>query len=1281
MSFDPFGAALGAGPLVGKAFVAFTKRSDFRNLMNEVDAALQQDHRLTPEDRDAVRVQVDGLRVNPDFLGPLGRFIVTGDLDEVPRMRAVLGERLRVSPTSDHAVVIGLVTDLFVAKAPRAMRSDRDALLHSGAVTEQRITRTIESAANQLSAQGAEQTRELEEQRRDIAALSRDITALTDAVSTRAPASTRLPAAREPLVHPEEPYGPARFIARLREHDVFAADELADRWKRGGVEGLVDLLSAPDGWLQAASGETWYAIGRIVAHHGRFNEARAAYEEAVERKVRDPVRVLARAATAARLSGDGEHGDRLLDGARDQDDAHPAVLIADADQISDNPAAVLRKLAGLAPTNAEDREHLEVVKGQALLDLGETDEAQASAERAIAAEPESPMGHALRGYSLLQRNRVLFEAYNQRVDHAELARAVADLRVGRDAMRRQRRFDVSGLFASWVVDALIVSDEPGAAQRALQAPEILDDELRSGAATHLGRQALLLGRADLALEILPAESTDEEVRLFRAAAQVRNDDRSQAAEGSAVLRELMRSTSHEPTRNYAALALLHAASDHPDIDWDNEAEAVVRVGESPALTVLKADFLELHGKHPEAENELLTAGDEPGALNALVNLALAAGDTRTAVQRAERLLEIAPDGRNRLLAARALAEHGHVEAAIAAFAALGEDASQARELREVAFERAVDLAGRRYDYATIAQVARRWLDALPESNNAAWNLAFGLARTARHDDAFELFEGRRLTTLTLERAILLAEVLWRSAPTETAVREIAAMSEEFGRQDERLEFLVLLAALRRDDELPSDLADRVRQGFTEFPSRFPESQLMWVVDAPSTAEELERFAEEHLKPGVRTTADMADAVRAGQAPVAALAAAAGRNVATAWSMLVPLPVGSTATALRDVERADAAEAIGKGAVWDSSALFISATLGPDLAARLKNALPLSHVPHAVLEDADDTQTKPERPGEPGLTMGYDPDAGRAIVTETPSARIARDADRAAALLALAQQLDVAFDADPDSDERWSRMVTDESDLPRQLGTVAATLSVAARVDLPVFSDDRFVRALARQDGLRSFGTVALLDALADREMISADERESARRVLLTIGAHGLRLSGDELMWLAREQQWSPSAPAQTALDDPVWWSEDRVEAWRQAARLLAAVYDEAPERLRDWAVVVLRGAAIALPGVDSHRRVHSLLVSSWFMPGRPVRRQNAFVQALIRALRRLPIDIAPWPPMDIPLTTIDAMLALNEHLSDDQRYRMFVGIVRRLAPLDFARAWQAFVAPRGGPRH
>jgi hypothetical protein len=54
--------------------------------------------------------------------------------------------------------------------------------------------------------------------------------------------------------------------------------------------------------------------------------------------------------------------------------------------------------------------------------------------------------------------------------------------------------------------------------------------------------------------------------------------------------------------------------------------------------------------------------------------------------------------------------------------------------------------------------------------------------------------------------------------------------------------------------------------------------------------------------------------------------------------------------------------------------------------------------------------------------------------------------------------------------------------------------------LPLFSDDRVIRILAREAGIPSFGTIAITEALTRRGLLTDDAKDRARAALAAAGA-------------------------------------------------------------------------------------------------------------------------------------------------------------------------------------
>lgn len=876
---DPVGAALGVIPLVGDAYTYWRNHNVVANLFRELNHDLRQDARISADTREQVCQEVENLRVDPTFLGGIRAYMEEVDLDAVPALRARMTKLLELPDDAGRSAVADIVIESVQRNVNRAFRSDRDAAYHESRRSTKQVSGTIEGAEQRLASRiAASEARRSEEHQSLASAVERVERALTD--TGDADGST-----------PSGPAsGPERVLDDLVQMRPGDGEDVRRLWESQSAEAVAALIREPDSWLLGAHAEVWEALARLLAQSGEHSAALLAYEAALERGVRDRPRTLVRAAAVAMVSGQPERSAELAGLANTEGPDHPAVRLNAVDHMLEEPAEVLRLLADFESDDAADLATAEVLRARSALMLEEYDSARTRAESALRIDTANPVAARIHGLALYLPEQQQF-AKGGRPDVGAVKEALADFEGARRDMRAQRRFDDSCQISALIVEAHLTIDDRTAALAALQAPELLPEEARSESAADLGRLAILLGRPELALSFLPETVASEEAKLFRASALARGVDRDRAPDGVTHLRSLMSAASDDAKRHFAAMALLIAASDFADVTWDVKAHEIVRADDPVAAAVLYADHLRLCDLLDDAEAELLIHSDHPGALNSLVRVSLDRGEFDVALERVDTLIRLAANGENRLLRAQVLVESGETDAAVADLLSIGGDPTLTIPLRVTAFRRGCDLAQRRRDVATLATVADSWRQSVPGSDEARWTLALALARLARHADALELLNGD-LQIVTLDQAVLAAEIQYRAAPADAAIREIARYSDQFDRTDERLEFLVLLTALKHDAELPGELEQRVRDGFRSFPEKFPNSKLMWVVTAPTTSEELKAFVEEFVRPGSRVAADVAAQVRSGEAPVATLAAAVGTGVVRAWARSTALPLGS-----------------------------------------------------------------------------------------------------------------------------------------------------------------------------------------------------------------------------------------------------------------------------------------------------------------------------------------------------------------------------------------------------
>lgn len=280
----------------------------------------------------------------------------------------------------------------------------------------------------------------------------------------------------------------------------------------------------------------------------------------------------------------------------------------------------------------------------------------------------------------------------------------------------------------------------------------------------------------------------------------------------------------------------------------------------------------------------------------------------------------------------------------------------------------------------------------------------------------------------------------------------------------------------------------------------------------------------------RYTSTRVREVRWGNAAVALLASASGRSTGETLFMLGVLPLTYPDDQFNLLDRTDAAAALAGGAVWDSNAIFVMAALGGVVEQTLRNVLPSSIVARATqLEIAGDLATADaNRVGGISITRGH------VQFGEWTESERASNLRRATEMHRLATALPAhVLDEDESSSDELVTVVRGEAPAPAKAW--AATLAAARTTGFAVFSDDRAVRRSAREVGLPTFGTGALLDVLVDRDLLAKDVRDDVRRRLLAHGAWGVRHTVEEIAQIARDANWQPTNGTRAALGDTTAW--------------------------------------------------------------------------------------------------------------------------------------------------
>jgi tetratricopeptide (TPR) repeat protein len=1047
----------------------------------------------------------------------------------------------------------------------------------------------------------------------------------------------------------------------------------AARLERAYREGAVSLAAAVrEDTFDDGITDLLVAAARILAKTVFLAEAETAFLVAARLTddPRDKARQLTRASGLAALQGAPERSGRHLDGARRLVPDHPAVLIAEARASADSQFA-LEHLAGVEPENDRERAVLHQTRAQALLHQGDEDDAREEFALAKQADAGNEMvvefGAVL---SMAAAHRRLKEG--EAVDPVPLREAASVFEDLAAEIGGQGRLDEAAQLLARAAEALLIAHEPGEAARVLRS--VVDPRsLKLESVLYLGEVAGMAGRPDLVLELVPADADATPARLLRADAEAQGEDPQDRSSAVRVLKGLLDDADANIARR-AAFAVLAASVEFEDVAWDEAAAAIVAAEKADVEVAMRAERALLLGNPGEAQRILLPQAGNTVALRRLRDYAALAGEWEKAKDRSRELIRRERDPRDRLALAETFRKLNERSDAEREFTALAGDASLAAEIRESAFRALAEIPGANRDYEAIRAVSQEWHEALPASPNAMWNLMFALARLSRHADAWTIAQTANLIADTEPRAALYGEILSRAAPRADALKRLIEISDRFGRRVEAVEALIITTSLDAEAEnlaFDDGTERRVRETFATFSKRFPESRMIRSMPAPQTPEEIANFFTTLAGNTPQLQHEIGEAIVAGRAPVNALAALSSGSIGKTWSRLRALPIGFGMEERDGADREAAREALGGAAVWDSSSLFVVLGLGEQIADAIRASLPGSTVVTETLEDVDGDMRAPGKPS--GETL-HTP-AGDFGVRDIPAEEVAQERRRAEQALLAVKLFEVqpALGADADSD--LSREYKSSESGP-EFRAVFGTLLLAQRTGRPVFSDDRFIREVARSFGLKTFGTLALLDIMAEDGIITAEARKAARRNLAAIGAWGVGLARDELIVVGVEDGFALTRTTAGALRDRARWRANPSLAWLEVLPFLLAAHAQSPDAFRGWVLRALDSAQTSFPEMGRAWSVEIMLVVAW---SQAVAEEvpDEFFQALVEEAKRLPwwLTETGYDPVLGPLSKMLTLVGVSDV---HERFGIFRLLVPRLrasdqfrAVLAFAHVWQA----------
>jgi tetratricopeptide (TPR) repeat protein len=1229
---DPIsGAATGAKavPPIAAELRKLKRRDEVSNIFKAVAKTLTTDYRVPGQHRRKVMKRVRGLPVDPS-LGEALKSLLEGDSTVLARIEVRATELLRFEEEEidDRAVVVALMQAVHASvigakrDVPRALSTIYREQL-AGAEMLGEVSRRVEHGISE--GQQAEQ---------------RIIEAVQSQSRTGGSSAFSL-ITGEATLAPQTP----KVLRELGEHDAAVAEEAGTALAGGGAQGLASWAEQNLVRLRARGASTVSDLGRLLMAEDRFASAERLFVTAAEEDKEDPARQWVRAANAAFHDGGEARSRELLQTARGlAPDTHPAIALADVQWQDLSPAGVLERLNDVEPAIDADVLGVACARAQAALLQENLEAAGKELEEAEHVDAQEPRVRELRSLWHLQRAHAQMLA-DSKIDSADLIAGESGFLALREESFQRGRADESGAMLSRAIEVRLVARRIGEAIELLH--EASDSERRGAAGIALARQALLCGQLEFALELTGAAPASEEASVVEASVNITSPDPELRHRAIETLDGLLFSTD-EQVRAEAALARALACLDAEDpAEWSERAGEVLGERDDEAGAILRARaHLTLH-EFEEAEAILRRYTDRAEGLSALIDSAAMQGDFETALRRSDLQMRRQPDAGASYQHARLLRGAGRDSEALDAFANVARAGERLLPgQREDAFIRALELAQRLERFAEMEALAQEALSAGLQRDGLHWARAMARFMLSRHAEALADLDDADVQVATLPQAELLSRILYQACEPAEALRRSAELSARFGRP-EGLEALLIIMSSRAGQLDPQTEA-AVRLALDTFPERFPESKRIIQRELPDSEEEIGKLLAE-MAPAADSDREIVAGIADGSTVTAVLAAVHRRSLSELWAALTMLPLRYGEATLDDLELQDARRSLASPAVLDPSSLSVLALLGEETAEAVMRALPGSQLPQASLQDADRGVNPMNDPRTPAASLVRDARSGEPIVLANDPQDAERRAARQSEHLRIAQSLDPQPDAQAGSEHELERALLASEPMEAALRTWAATITLTARGGLALLSDDRRVRLYARAEGLPSFGTLTLLQALMQADDIREELYNSARATLLGAGGIGLHPTGQELAALARSEGWQPSRALYTLLSDPAYWEPDGLAGWGAAAELLNEIHGESPEQLGFWVARIVDAAKQAKPHLELDVLSFGMLATVWGWTTASQQVDRELLQAVIEALRALPAHIGEGLRVDPVLYALARFANISQRVPEAQR--------------------------------
>jgi len=976
-----------------------------------------------------------------------------------------------------------------------------------------------------------------------------------------------------------------RRIAALNQADEVGAGHIATAVKSGGIEALAPIAKVPPSWAAERGPDFWRTVGRLLASKGMYPAAQAAFEhEANCPAVVDRVEALMAAARSAEIDGRPTDADTFVETAKQINAEHPSVALFEADREGD-PAASLELVEAVAPTSPEQGVRRELMRSTCLLRLGRYGDAKKAAELSFNADPHAG-GRELTGLALILLARENLPARDE--DDRPLIEATEYQWSLHEGLLEAGRFALAATAGARAAVGYAVLGDWSKARETIDAVKGLDGgELPVDARSLLLDAAIVMGDSERAKPLLG--SVADPVERVVAEALV---DLSDGGDAAAIVESLDEVLADLPAGEQRVRAIRIRLTAAARAELPVDADLISEVPDSERLKAELDAGAAVANKDFEAAALALAPYDDVAALAYRVDIAEEAGNISGAVGLQRALVRKHRTARSVLRLAQLRAHVGDHAGAIDEAVRLASDERKSISARDTGYSLACQVAVDASDWEKLEDLTQRWMALVPDDRSAQFARTLALARVGRHKDARDYAQSVGLEPAQFgNQHRLFAELcLFGYEDKWEGLRALIELSDRFGRPQE-LELALISGVMgtpedERDDD---EVIPRFQEALETFEERFPDSDAMRKISVDEN-ESAEHLLDKIVAAQPKTTREQQDAfdefydgVRLGALPVAFLAALAGRGTVDTIMRNGARPMAIFDQELHDAELKAAEAALeGAAATWDETACMTSAELSEASSKRIAAALPGSTVGQSVRDSlVGKVRSRPAGKQAGTIHVGVD---GNVRIYEEDEAfvdRVRTTEDGAAALAEI-------WDAHPDSqdNERKIAALIGGEDRPGPVRAFASAIMAAQDLGVPLYSDDRVVRALAREEGVHAFGTITLIDAMQRGGLLDRTTTESILHEVIDLGIWGLLLAPTSYVAAARRAGFSLQRCYQPLLGDEVAMRAD--PRFLHNAALLASVAAEAPQELDAWATAIVSTYAKVFE-VDSHAAAAVLL--------------------------------------------------------------------------------------------